>query len=131
MLKFDCNLFSISKLPRVLNCISHFSSKSCKFHDSGSEKMICNAKVCGGLDLFGNKRSYEGRHHPPKCFSQIFCSFIYFLLIKDDAIMLWYYILGHPNFIILQSCFHRCLLIKPKVIAFLSLSIQSMLEVQI
>lgn len=112
MAKVDCNLLSISKLTRDLNCSTNFSSKSCKFQDLSSGNMIGNAKVCDGFYLLGNKRSHEGRHHPPKCFSPIFVSSSISCLNKDDAIMLSHYHLGHPNFIYLAKCFLHCFINK-------------------
>ena len=44
-----CNLLSISKLTKDLNCVAKFSTGYCKFQDLELGKTIGNAKECEGL----------------------------------------------------------------------------------
>ena len=44
-----CNLFSVSKLTRDLNCIAKFHSNICEVQELGSGKKIGNAELYGGL----------------------------------------------------------------------------------
>ncbi|RVX18786.1 Retrovirus-related Pol polyprotein from transposon TNT 1-94 [Vitis vinifera] len=47
----DCNLLSISKLARDLQCVTKFYPNSCVFQDLKSGKMIGSAELCSGLYL--------------------------------------------------------------------------------
>ncbi|RVW24940.1 hypothetical protein CK203_079530 [Vitis vinifera] len=47
----DCNLLSISKLARDLQCVAKFYPNSCVFQDLKSGKMIGSAELCSGLYL--------------------------------------------------------------------------------
>ncbi|RVW87743.1 Retrovirus-related Pol polyprotein from transposon RE1 [Vitis vinifera] len=47
----DCNLLSISKLARDIQCVTKFYSNSCVFQDLKSGKMIGSAELCSGLYL--------------------------------------------------------------------------------
>ncbi|RVW90323.1 Retrovirus-related Pol polyprotein from transposon RE2 [Vitis vinifera] len=47
----DCNLLSISKLARDLQCITKFYPNSCVFQDLKSGKMIGSVELCSGLYL--------------------------------------------------------------------------------
>jgi len=49
----NCNLISVSKLTRHMQCAVKFSS-SCVFHDLISRKMIGNAKGKNGLYFLSN-----------------------------------------------------------------------------
>ncbi|RVW31981.1 Retrovirus-related Pol polyprotein from transposon RE2 [Vitis vinifera] len=44
----DCNLLSISKLARDLQCVTKFYPNSCVFQDLKSGKMIGSAELCSG-----------------------------------------------------------------------------------
>ncbi|KAL5812326.1 hypothetical protein ACOSQ3_027276 [Xanthoceras sorbifolium] len=47
--KLNCNLLSVSKLIKDLNCAVDFRSNACVFQDLHSGKMIGSAKGCTGL----------------------------------------------------------------------------------
>ncbi|RVW33967.1 Retrovirus-related Pol polyprotein from transposon TNT 1-94 [Vitis vinifera] len=47
----DCNLLSISKLARDIQCVTKFYPNSCVFQDFKSGKMIGSAELCFGLYL--------------------------------------------------------------------------------
>ena len=47
----DCNLLSISKLARDLQCVTKFYPNSCVFQDLKSGKMIGSVELCSGLYL--------------------------------------------------------------------------------
>ena len=47
--KFLCNLLSISKVTKDLNCRANFFHSHCEFQDTDLGKMIGNARECGGL----------------------------------------------------------------------------------
>ncbi|RVW82116.1 Retrovirus-related Pol polyprotein from transposon RE1 [Vitis vinifera] len=47
----DCNLLSISKLARDLQCVTKFYPNLCVFQDLKSGKMIGSAELCSGLYL--------------------------------------------------------------------------------
>ena len=47
----DCNLLSVSKLNRDLDCETKFLAESCVFQDLKSGKIIGNAEFCPGLYL--------------------------------------------------------------------------------
>ncbi|KAG2689059.1 hypothetical protein I3760_09G123000, partial [Carya illinoinensis] len=49
--KLNCNLLSISKLTRDLNCVTKFGSNLCEFQVLDSGKTIGSAKMCSGLYL--------------------------------------------------------------------------------
>ena len=52
--KLSCNLLSISKLTRDLNCVTNFTSSTCVIQDQISGRMIGNAKEFYGLYYFEN-----------------------------------------------------------------------------
>ncbi|KAI3470144.1 hypothetical protein Pfo_026807, partial [Paulownia fortunei] len=49
--KLDCNLISISKFTRDLNCVTKFSPNLCEFQAVDLGKVIGSAELCGGLYL--------------------------------------------------------------------------------
>ena len=93
----DCNLLSISKITRDLNCVTKFLPNVCVFQVSSSERTIGNARLCAGLYLL--------RANDPKNKTQK-SSFVSFLdKNKKSAEMLWHYKLAHPNFLYLRKLF--------------------------
>ena len=47
--KLSCNLLSISKFTRDLNCVTKFYPNLCEFQVEGSEKVIGSAEMHDGL----------------------------------------------------------------------------------
>ena len=47
--KLACNILSVSKLVKDLNCIAKFTSDLCEFQILDSEKMIGSARLSSGL----------------------------------------------------------------------------------
>ncbi|XP_059599280.1 retrovirus-related Pol polyprotein from transposon RE2 isoform X2 [Vitis vinifera] len=66
--KLSCNLLSISKLTRDLNCVAKFSSSHCLFQDLASGMMIGNAKESKGLYWFRAAGKQDSQaHHSRGC----------------------------------------------------------------
>lgn len=94
--ELDCNLISVSKLTRDLNCVTKLLPNSCIFQDLSSGKMIGKADMQTGLyvmdvntlltQLVSHQNSLS---HSFKSSSQS---------NKESDIMLWHFRLGHPNF---------------------------------
>ena len=89
--KLTCNLLSISKLTRDLNCAANFLPTSCVFQDLCSGKMIGSTKEVDHLYLFEDKFARNSKA----------------LTVHDDVdvspslrnnVMLWHFRLGHPSF---------------------------------
>ena len=100
--KLTYNLLSISKLTKDLRCITHFSSTHCEFQDLESGRTIGNAKECAGLYLLkGPSNSNEQALHANSVSLPVLSN----LSSKENAIMLWHFRLGHPNFQYLKNCF--------------------------
>ena len=101
--KFSCNLLSISKLTRDLNCVAKFSSSHCLFQDLASGMMIGNAKESKGLYWFraAGKQDSQAHHvsfSDPRLNLSLDSN-------KESTIMLLHYRLGHPNFMYLSKMF--------------------------
>ena len=94
--KLDCNLLSISKLAKDMNCITKFSLNTCEFQDLISGKTIGNAEMSAGLYLL---RADVSRRKEQKISCAVSSQ------NKNNAIMLWHYRLGHPNFVYLKKLF--------------------------
>ena len=95
--QLDCNLLSISKLTKDLNCVTKFLPCTCEFQALDSGKKIGNAEECGGLYILrvdDSKRNQE--------VSKTACAAT---TPKPDPVMLWHYRLGHPNFMYLEKLF--------------------------
>ena len=100
--KLTYNLLSISKLTKDLRCITHFSSTHCDSQDLESGRMIGNAKECAGLYLLkGPSNSNEQALHA----NIVSLTVLSNLSNKENAIMLWHFRLGHPNFQYLKKLF--------------------------
>lgn len=104
--RLNCNLLSVSKLTRDLNCVTKFSPNSCEFQVLDSGKMIGNAKECSGLYLLEANDSSKRKDHNVDCLVFVSQSPVYvFHSKRDSAIMLWHYGLGHLNFMYLKKLF--------------------------
>lgn len=88
--KLDCNLLSVSKLAKDLNCVTKFLPSLCEFQDLDSGKKIGNAKECAGLYLLWVEDKFRA------------CAVS---RNKESHVMLWHYRLGHPNFMYLKRMF--------------------------
>lgn len=56
---FECDLLSVSKLTKDLNCAITFFADSCVVHDLHSRKLIGGGRLCDGLyclELMQNER---------------------------------------------------------------------------
>ena len=99
---FTCNLFSVSKLVKDLNCIAKFTSDLCEFQILDLEKMISCARMSSGpYQLKSNGSPTRQTHKAASLLVQghVFDS------NKENEIMLCHYRLGHPNFLYLQKLF--------------------------
>ena len=103
--KLSCNLLSISKLTRDLNCVAKFSSSHCLFQDLASRMMIGNAKESKGLYWFRAAGKQDSQAHhvsfstpDPRLNLSLDSN-------KESTIMLLHYCLGHPNFMYLSKMF--------------------------
>lgn len=63
----NCNLPSISKLTRELNCVTKFSQNSCEFQDLDSGNTIGNAEMCLRLYFLQVNDSPKGQTHRVDC----------------------------------------------------------------
>ena len=55
--KLSCNLLSISRITKDLDCYAYFSYSDCQFQDLDLRRMIGNAKEHGGLCYFEDRQS--------------------------------------------------------------------------
>ena len=107
MPNLDCNLISVHKLNRDLNCETKFVSNSCVFQNLESGKIIGNVEFSAGLYLLKVKDSPinpKYRTLSPQCRSISSVQSVSHSN-KDSAVMLWHYRLGHPNFFYLKRLF--------------------------
>ena len=103
----DCNLLSVSKLNKELDCETKFLAESCVFQDLKSGKIIGNAEFCAGFYLLivNNSPTSECRSRGIKSHCQ-FGSFESFDHSNQvSTIMIWHYCQGHPNFPYLECLF--------------------------
>ncbi|KAK0606654.1 hypothetical protein LWI29_002135 [Acer saccharum] len=109
-----CNLMSISKLTKDLNCVTNFFSNRCEFQDLELGRMIGKAKECAGLYLL------NGPNNPKEqvqAASSVSSPIPPALSNNNSAIMLWHYRLGHPNFQYLKKLFPTLFdNIKPEIL---------------
>ena len=101
----DCNLLSISKLTRDLNCVAKFFPNLCVFQDLDSGRKIGSAKMCSGLYLLKDDTPLRRQAQNAICVSPKGQSALNSCVNKDSEIMLWHYRLGHPNFMYLEKLF--------------------------
>ena len=97
-----CNLLSIRKFSRDLNCVAKFFPSHCEFQDSISGKRIGNVRLYGGLYIFSTKVFLKEQTQASCGFSKPINSFSV-SFNKDSVIMLEHYCLGHPNFSYLEN----------------------------
>ncbi|KAI3465995.1 hypothetical protein Pfo_022658 [Paulownia fortunei] len=96
----SCNLVSISKLTRDLNCSAKFSSTHCVFQDLCTGKKIGSAREVDGLFLLEEKTEDEkilenvGRGYQVEGVDG-----------KYTEIWMWHLRLGHPSFLYLKYLF--------------------------
>ena len=106
--KLDCNLLSISKLTRDLNCMTKFYSNFCDFQAADSGKVIGSAEMHGGLYLLKENNLLGGHVHPSSCVSKSSSNSINLVsnpILDESQVMLWHYRLGHPNFGYIEKLF--------------------------
>ena len=91
--KLDCNLLSISKLTRDLNCVTKFLPNVCEFQAMDSGRRIGSAEESAGLYFLrvNNEEQSRGRSYVARSAKE------------DNNVMLWHYRLGHPNFVYLRQ----------------------------
>ena len=70
--KLTCNLYSISKVLKDLNCVIKFFPNHYEFQEMETGKMIGRAGEHEGLYIFGNKAS---ERHTQKASCNIFYKF--------------------------------------------------------
>ena len=97
MPNIDCNLFSINKLTKDMNCVAKFFNSHCEFQDLCSRKMIGSAKECDGLCILEEDLSIKNK--------QAYTSLSDSISGFEDKIMLWHNRLGHPCFVYLKKLF--------------------------
>lgn len=97
----SCNLLSITKLTKDINCQANFFHSHCTFKDLSTGKMIGNAKESGGLYYLDNGLDFKDQQKTSTCFESIFVS------SNNDDIMLWHLRLGHPSFPYLKHLFPK------------------------
>lgn len=97
-----CNLLSVSRLNSDLKCTTKFFAHSCVFQDLASGMMIGSAELCGGLYLLKMNVSPRGL---TATYPTLVNSAPPLILNKDNAVLLWHYRLGHPNFLYLGKLF--------------------------
>ena len=97
--KLRCNLLSISKITKDMNCKVTFSPTHCVFQDLISEKMIDNAEEKEGLYYV------KGAVGTP-IFSKLHNSFLSSVVL-DSRIQLWHKRLDHPSFRYLKILYSR------------------------
>ncbi|RVW77068.1 Retrovirus-related Pol polyprotein from transposon RE1 [Vitis vinifera] len=112
----DCNLLSISKLARDLQCVTKFYPNSCVFQDLKSGKMIGSAELCSGLYLlscgqFSNQVS-QASCVQSQSMLESFNSVSNSKVNKDSEIIMLHYRLGHPSFVYLAKLFPKLFINK-------------------
>ena len=112
----DCNLLSISKLARDLQCVTKFYPNLCVFQDLKSGKMIGSAELCSGLYLlscgqFSNQVS-QASCVQSQSMLESFNSVSNSKVNKDSEIIMLHYRLGHPSFVYLAKLFPKLFINK-------------------
>ncbi|KAH9796155.1 retrovirus-related pol polyprotein from transposon RE1 [Citrus sinensis] len=79
--KLSCNLLSVSKITKDLNCVAHFSHSSCEFQDLISGRRIGSAREHGGLYYFEDF-NVNKQAHTADCGS--------LSMSREQKIMLWH-----------------------------------------
>ena len=92
----DCNLLSISKLTKDLNCVAKFFPNLCKFQVLGSRRTIGIARLFASLYLL-RVDQIERQNQKISCVASIASGH------KDSEILCWQYRLVHLNFLYLRK----------------------------
>ena len=95
-LNLSCNLLSISKITKDLNCVVNFSHSVCVFQDQISRKRIGSAREFDGLYHFESASSMGGHVQLTIGNSS---------LSRSQQIMLLHCRLGHLSFVYLKYLF--------------------------
>ena len=112
--KLDCNLLSISKLTRDLNCVTKFYPNLCEFQAVDSGKVIGSAELRGGLYLLKESTPLRRQVPLPICFSESVSNSVHFVsnsvsnsvsISVESQVMLWHFRIGHRNFVYLEKLF--------------------------
>ena len=93
----SCNLLSVRKLTKDLNCTAKFFPSCCEFQDLSSGRTIRKARECDGLYYYEDSAVENGQSNVAGSELGFFSS--------NDEIMSWHFRLGHPNFLYLKSLF--------------------------
>ena len=114
VLKLDCNLLSISKLTRDLNCVTKFYPNICEFQVVDSGKVTGSVELRGGLQLLKESTHLCRQVPPPSCVSESVSNFVHFVsnfvsnsvsMLIESQVLLWHFHLGHSNFVYLENLF--------------------------
>ena len=97
VLNLSCNLLSVRKLTKDLNCTAKFFPSCCEFQDLSSGRTIRKARECDGLYYYEDSAVENGQSNVAGSELGFFSS--------NDEIMSWHFRLGHPNFLYLKSFF--------------------------
>ena len=97
VLNLSCNLLSVRKLTKDLNCTAKFFPSCCEFQDLSSGRTIGKAWECDGLYYYEDSAMENGQANAASSELGSFSS--------NDEIMSWHFRLGHPNFLYLKSFF--------------------------
>ena len=101
----DCNLLSINKLTRDLQCEAKFFSNLFKFQELDLGRMIGSAEMCSRLYLLKGDTPLRRQTQNASCVSFKSLSILDSCVNKDNEVTLWHYRLGHPNFMYLEKLF--------------------------
>ena len=93
----SCNLLSVRKLTKDLNCTAKFFPSCCEFQDLSSGRTIGKARECDGLYYYEDSAMENGQANAASSELDFFSS--------NDEIMSGHFRLGHPNFLYLKSLF--------------------------
>ena len=96
VLNLSCNLVSISKLTKDLNCIANFHPNHCVFQDQCTGKKIGSAKEVDRLFLLEEKMQGDEIKKVYQAESSI---------AENKEVWLWHCRLGHPSFSYLKLLF--------------------------